>query len=570
MSILIYALGKSGFHDSICRTQGDVAFIAWSPIRKHALERLGIHANLFSDFSLPPSVGAELSLKYNNSLASFLESISTSPGLKWAPIAMMHVKLRLCRYILLKMCVSSHFESFKPARVIISSQRDPDIIAAIRHCAVENGIDFETRDGEFDELFPLSIFDATPGIPFHLDPGFFFYTRFWLESFIHKKRLLIEPVPHLGLGRMRVKSSLFLLNRTLNLFRSSVIKIQRSFGLVPDTFSTPLPCRLVKGEKQLLTTYAQDSFTPDEQELILELIFGFLQNFSETHLNRVEERIRFYLQKLGTKHIILHSDQTAVGMLICSVAHSLDITVDCLPHGLIMEDNVGTFHKSPFQPDRILAWNHASRSRLVSLGWSVQTASHPAYMRLADSFRVPMHLRSEWRILIMYNDMVGTILGNREDSRILDLTSIHTALTNCGINSRNIFIKIRPVANPKNKYLSTQMTSLSSIQSEFGIAYQIINKKVFSSSDYQEFDLIIFGYTTGIIDAIYAGVPIVIYGPDISRIGLFMSSDLPHASCESELVECILNYPVQQLPSLYKSFIESLREGMHLDRYVSS
>ena len=238
-------------------------------------------------------------------------------------------------------------------------------------------------------------------------------------------------------------------------------------------------------------------------------------------------------------------------MLIYAAKKS-QMNVDLLPHGLTFEDYTRTTD-GPFSPDRVLAWNEASRDRYRQLGMNSITISHERNRSWLD----PIHREAKpiktMNVLVLLSSSVPLQLDAFE-RMFLDM---HAALEVLGVEqakwkSHNAGPMITKIQN----------FTIQRLEQTLAVKLEVIEASLDAQQLMSGFDIVVMaGPTSGIFEAARFGIPFVVFGGQIERAGCLDGFMIPHADSKDELVEAIRDFDYKAHQTLCIALRDSLNTG---------
>ncbi len=533
--------------------------VCLSPNRQLSLAKRNIASRRLSDFAPGEKAGTAFDTTLYRDLDSCLHAeAGENRGARWAPTAFLLIVYRLSRYLWVKRCLKKLVQQARPDAIHLSSGADRDIVHACRAVAAESGIGLEVGTGSLDATSAHVYLVRTYGLPRDLDPRLLRALRWRIKAFLSGKRdFLMQSYWNVDLKDSRIFWFSFI--KALNISGRLVEKACELIGLRSSTAFLDRPIEFDSAPLSFALSAAwRDRFTADEIQLVDCLLRAFDEDFPAGFLDCVEEALIEMLRSLGVKRIVSIHDRLDACRLLTHAAHRLGIAVDYLVHGLTFEDFSGERIASPFLPDRILAWNEPSAAAFRQQGWQAVAVTHPQFLVEPRPFTL---LSAPWRnmrVLILVSDWVAASQASREDCAIVELTEICEALVRVGVQSRNMHVKIHPGTESSVAAKSAEIEGLRQVA---GLEFTIVDSARRTTELIPEFDLVIFGITTALFEAVKLGIPAVLFGMSAARVGGLQPFDFPAAGNATDLVRVLEQFDNRAMELLYKEVIASLRSG---------
>ena len=541
---------------------GLAEIVTWCPIRHQVLKRQGIDTHLFGDFGPREDQGRELDLQLHNDVDRALHDESaTNEVLTWVPLAIGQVKWRLLRYRWLKLCLSSIVEQFHPERIVLSSDQDKDMVLAMQTIAGLFRIAYRIDGGPFDPPTNIMHLLAPYGLPATMDPLWITRVVALLLKCLHKNaRILYEPYGNLKDGFCRADALMFPAARYLNIrqaFLRKLLRVRHMEACEPDP-------PISKTHPMLIHEHMWSHFSQDERVVINSALTHFIERLPPHKVAQILKALAVLFTILKPRRIVLASDLVSLCRLLAYAAHEAGVPVDFLPHGIAWEDCSGTRRPSPFVPDRLLAWSHASKRVYERLGWKALAVAHS----VNQGERVPLRrLSQKWnkaRVIVLVPEWCGVSLGGREDIMVASCVKIYKGLTDLGVLSQHIYLKSHHTAFAHTDAI--RKDPLLRLQKEVGFGFSLLSSAQKSITLLPQFDLAIMGITTGIYEAALTGTPVVLFGNSSQRVGTLEGIALPYATSAQQLEEAVRNYDNVAVEKMYTELIHRLQSGISLEK----
>ncbi len=270
---------------------------------------------------------------------------------------------------------------------------------------------------------------------------------------------------------------------------------------------------------------------------VLESAFSYFQErYSASHIERIYANCRTFLKQSRVQRLVLNSDNTCTTRLLSKAARAEELTVDYLPHGMVFEDlslNTG----AGCGVDRVLAWNSASAAVFERRGSRTEVISHPSNTILPANKRSLTRKWSDLRVLIMPPEWVGLSFRSRPDCFERDILDVTAALARLDVHSAKIKLH-----NSIPAVLEAKIKMLDAIRCHAAIDFCLIDSNIPAQKLYEQFDLIVIGPTTGLLEASRSSSPFIAFRAMMDKAGIFSDCSLPAAESIDELIALILNY----------------------------
>lgn len=535
------------------------AIVCLSPNRQLSLAKRNIASRLLSDFAPGEEAGSAFDLTLYRDLDACLHAEARgNPDARWAPTAYLLIVYRLSRYLWVKRCLGNLVRKLAPAAIHLSSHTDCDLVHACRAIAAESGIRLETGAGGLDPTSAHVYLVRTYGLPRALDPRPLRALRWRLARALPGGRdFLVQTYTNIQVQDSRIRWLNFahalniwgrIFDKAFELLR---LRGKTAFLDRPIEFDD-MPLRLAR------STAWCEHFAEDEIKLIDCLLRAFDEDFPADFLDRIEAALVEMLRSLGVKRVVMIHDRLDACRMLAHAAHRLGIAVDYLVHGLTIEDFAGERMDSPFLPDRILAWNQPSAAAFQRLGWRTAVVAHPQFRPPPRQYRPLTAQWSEVRVLLLVADWVVASQASREDCAIVELAEVCAALAQVGIPMKNIHAKIHGGTQAS---LTTKRAEIEQFRQLSGHDFTIVDPARHTTELMPQFDLVIFGITSGIFEAVMLGTPAVVFGMSLARVGGLETFAMPAARNEQELVHVLEHFDNESMREMYSGLAASLRSG---------
>ncbi|MBI2552410.1 hypothetical protein HYW17_03885 [Candidatus Uhrbacteria bacterium] len=551
-----------------CSLDGFTAIVTWCPIRYHGLKRDGVENYLFSDFSPGNEKGKVMDIELHEKIDQCLHDESRSnPRLKWAPLALQQVKWRLSRYCWLKECLRKMMREFNSTSVTISSDKDVEMVAATVAVAKEMNILCKIGNGVLDQTTTNILYRQAPyGIPRAYDPWWFFALRWRISSLSRPQKVFIETYGNLT--KLPKNFLVFRLARSIGFLSALKKKLRRILHIPQPETLVDLDNTMDTGVPMLIQDSIWSLFSSDERVLINHILTRFFDRYKARILDRVVERVRYIFKVMKPKCYVGATDQNDLNRFLYAAAKQEGVDTAYLPHGVVWESYLGKKRlDSPFQPDRVLAWSCSSEEEFEKIKWPSLTIRHPQFQNKSQPLRPLSSNRAQWKVFVFIPEWYGVSLAGREDCAIVDFIEIYNGLRTAGVAGENILVSfhhssIKAVMDAKHQ-------GFQRLQDELEMEFKLHTVEAYKQDRFFGCDLVIMGATTGILEAVASGIPIITFGMGIDRLGVLKSIGLPHAYNREEIQQCIRTYNEDDARDAYKKLTRSLQEGVSLQEIIA-
>ncbi len=530
-----------------------------SPIRRFGLAPHSARLHTLSDFA-PGKTAGELADKvlYRDLDHCLHDEARVNPSLRWAPISYLQLQLRLSRYCWLKRTLEKLLRELAPTSIVISSNKDSDLVHAAQAVTCGISVRLEFRDGEHDQGTSFLHRVRPYGLPQRVDPPWITKLRWgaWRACF-GKRNVLLQPYWNLQLsGEMAFLLKSF---SVINLCGRVVTKLLEVLHAQDRHSLLDRPVELQNGLPELCRSAMwQEHFSTDELFVINNLLNAFVNDFPNQLLDKIEHALLNLFDAVGVRRVIMLNDRLDACRMISHAAHQRGIAVDYLPHGLVFEDFSGECRKSSFMPDRVLAWSEPSALAFRQLGWSSTGVIHPQFEKKPYRYR---ELRKNWpktRVLVLSPEWQAVTQSASEDCAITDMMEIYAGLTSLGFKAENIHVKLHSATSQAEK---AKRAGLAKLRDRANMNFMLLETTSNTAALISNYDLLILGLTTGIYEAVMLGVPVVVFGMLPARVGGLRPFVIPAAASSTELVNVLERFDNCAMGLTYKDVAASLRLG---------
>ena len=277
-----------------------------------------------------------------------------------------------------------------------------------------------------------------------------------------------------------------------------------------------------------------DSFDLRFISLILD---DFFKKYNSKYLDNLFKSLFSFFEISRAKKIILSSDNTCSSRFLSYTARKAGLEVNFLPHG-IMQSYQYLKTGSEFGVDKILSWNQSESDYLLNEGKNAINFQCPLKLKSPKSkINYGKKNLSKLKILVLLPEWVGLTLKSRPDCFENDFFTIQNSLIKLGINE--VYLKYHnaiDISNKKKEEVLKRLTPLSKIN------FKVIPPEKKTIEIFNDFDLVIVGATTGIIELAISATPFILFRAFLSDLPIFNNINFPSANSENKLTESIINY----------------------------
>lgn len=533
-----------------------------SPIRQLHFEQNGISSVRLFDYSLDDEAGALLDIELQHKLEHCLDrEQQASHDLRWAPLAYQFVLWRLRRYVCLKKCIERFLDAATPARLFVSSCEDDDIVRAATVVAGARGVSIEFGCGPLDGLGGISYSIEPDFLPKYVDPfPVFVLYACWLRMRVGVGKILQEGVPlvpsagkllrsmsmHRWVGFLRALKNKFLGRGAAQLTRiTSNIPPADSMHLQRDIWR---PC-----------------FSRDEIEVVNNVLEHFMRCNPASRIDLIVKRLHALFKLLRPRAIVLAHDQSDYSRCLAFSARGAKVPVVYMPHGIVLEDYSAIPGASDFVPDGILAWSADSAKSFSAKGWKTGVVGYHRYYQLARPCKELSKNFGTLKVLVLMSEWIAISAAGREDCAAYDLLEIGRTLHELGVPAENVTLKFHYGVPATDDAKNTLISEFSRVT---GYRCNVAPPDVASASLIHDSDLVVSMVTSGIYEAIVLGVPVVVFGMSLNRIGALADSKIPVAKSGTELAKALLTYNNAESARVYADISGQLRFSSDLEKGV--
>lgn len=552
MAKLLIACGEIGEPPAI-----DEFIIALGTQQALHMRRRGYVVPSLFDIPLDTSLDRDLLLRLDRGLH---REATANPAFKWLPLALQQLVWRFFRYHQYRKRLAILIEHERPDNLIISSNLDSDLSFAANAECRKTGLKLSLRHGPKDNessqapfLSPYDLIEAN-----ELDPKILSTLR--AHSYHHCGiRTLYQPCGYFNSETYPAET--FLWRTTI----STIAQLSR-YAIRKITGADPVPMNIpdvfiLQNLSVPLNPSFWEGFDADDLRAIYSFVYPFLIRYPANHLDLVYERLSYFLNASHVERVVIQQDTLMSARLISHACHAIGIRSDYLPHGYIMEE-LSPSTESPFSPNRILAWNEASRSEFQCLNLNATVVTHPSNsVSLFPKRNLPRDLASS-KILAILPEWIWVSHGVRMDCLENYFDEICQSLNKFGVTRINA--KLHWINNNKKLNIDQiRRCILERVATYRGISCRVLDSSLKSWNIIQEHDFVIVGHTTGIYECMRSSTPFIIYRGMIERAQGIGAYAFPTANNVHELTSAIQNYDSNRLNNVFAACALSLRQGPH-------
>jgi hypothetical protein len=470
----------------------------------------------------------------------------------WAPLALERTVRRYLHYLQFKRRIEKWLVGQIPTSLAISSGWDKDLITAARVICQAQGINLVVHDGPFDIYTGLQPFLSAEVLPSSgdLSPLFLIKMFGWWAR-LRNILVLYEPYSNLSAGHPNAQT--FRWWKSIATVRSLYKHVKARFRLRESAQGVlNLSIYINSNDQNILNPSVWSKFSDDERQAINSGMHNFRSKHSDDHLDQIYIALKSFFRTTKAQRLIVLDGQLSHNRMLIYAAKKSQMYVDLLPHGLTLEDYTRTTD-GPFSPDRVLAWNEASRDRYRQLGINSITVSHERNRSWLD----PIHREAKpiktMNVLVLLSSSVPLQL----DAFEREFLDIHAALEVLGVERvqwklHNTGPMIRKVQN----------FTVQRLEQTLALKLEFIETHLDTQQLMSGFDIVVMaGPTSGIFEAARFGIPFVVFGGQLERAGCLDGVVIPRADSKDELVEAIRDFDYKAHRTLCIALRDSLIGG---------
>lgn len=472
--------------------------------------------------------------------------------MRWAPLALVRTTRRYLHYLQFKNRIGQWLSDLSPTSLVISSGWDKDLIAAASMVCKKRGIHLEVQDGAFDIYSGLEPFISAETLPSHTDisPLFLIIILGWWTRL---RRISVIYEPYSNLGTQYLHAQTFKWWKTVS---TRGYTYKRFVGLlgVPDSTqgNIELPIYVNPDYPSVLNQRLWSEFPDDELQAINSGLHGFSLKYSEHHLDRIYNALKLFFKISKTQRFIVLDSKLSHSRMLTYAAKQSGLHVDFLPHGMTIEDYTSATGNS-FNPDRVLAWNVGSRDRYRKLGMNACAVSHARNKSWLEAVRREAKPIQNMKVLVLLSSSESLQL----DALERDFLNVHAALEALGVQH----VKWR-AHNAGPKIAESRNLTLFRVQQLLAVNVEFAEPSLDTQQLMCGFDmLVIGGVTSGIFEAARFGIPFVVFGGQLDRVGSLDGFLVPRANSKETLIDVIRDFGYEAHRVLCGALRDSLIAG---------
>ena len=475
----------------------------------------------------------EIPFQNNNiqsNIEKFLELESKISGkTKWINLTIQHVLWRYIYYYQFKQRFNHLIKTYNIGDFVLSSSSNSYLLQGLEAACFKNQINFRVMEG--NSVFTSSILPltATFDIPFN---------QSFLEAHVSKIFSLLYRFKNIKTfyennNYLNLNGSKFSWRRTVSFLGIHLPKfIENHKRSVINLDHNKKEKIIFQIEKNLWKGY--DDF---DLKIISSTLDDFFRKYNSQYLDNLFKNLLSFFKTTNASKIILNSDNSCSSRFLTYTAKKADIEVCFLPHGIMHGyQYLETGHE--FGIDKILTWNQSEADYLLNNG------------KKAINFQCPIKLNfpkvkknydkkclSKLNILVLLPEWVGLNLKSRPDCFENDYFLIQNSLIKLGVNQ--VYLKYHNAIDSAKKKKEETLKRLSRVSK---INFKVIEPEKKTIEIINDYDLVIVGATTGIIELALSSTPFIIFRAFVEDIALINNFKLPSTDNEKGLIELIRNY----------------------------
>ena len=470
----------------------------------------------------------------------------------WAPLALERTVRRYLHYLQFKRRIEKWLVEQTPTSLEISSGWDKDLITAARVICQAQGINLVVHNHPFDIYTGLQPFLSAEVLPPSGDLSSLFLIKmfgWWVR--LRNVIILYEPYSNLAGGYPNAES--FRWWKSIATVRSLYKYVKARFKFCESAESgLDLSIYINSNDQDILNPSVWSNFSDDERQAINSGMHNFRSKHSDYHLDQIYIALKSFFRTTKAQRLIVMDARLSHSRMLIYAAKKSQMNVDLLPHGLTNEDYTRTTD-GPFSPDRVLAWNDASRDRYRQLGVNSITISHERNRSWLD----PIHREAKpiktMNILVLLSSSVSLQL----DALERDFLDMHAALEMLGVER----VKWK-LHNTGPMIRKIQNFTVQRLEQTLALKLEVIETRLDTQQLMSGFDIVVMaGPTSGIFEAARFGIPFVVFGGQLERVGGLDGFVIPRADTKDELVEAIRDFDYKAHQTLCIALRDSLNAG---------
>lgn len=509
-----------------------------------------------NDFTDRGDVGASADLRFFDALDdALLDESLVNSEMRWAPLAYLHVQLRISRFLTLRRALGNLVSSLKPVSLTVSSATDVDLLRAAESAARKSGIACRVESGASQTL-TNAIYRSTPfSIPRGAQSRIVTWLIAWgcrlagLGRGIHA--ISPEHLASTGMAVRRLKAHFY-----VDALRSVLAKFRAPSHpqlMLENDIALPASPSI-----QLKSPLWQQRFDDDEMVFIACILGYVFRVYANSVIDRVYANLKLYLEIVRPTRVVMSHDKIDFYRLIAYACNQIKIPVAYQPHGIVFEDYSGHGRQNPFSPSLILGWSEVSCAAYAALGWPVERTQFGPFHREPSPYRPLTAHAKEWKVLCLLPEWLCGSQEGREDCFLEDLFQTIEGLQRSGAGVDQLHFKFHR-GPPQNANLKAH--AMERAQDFLGARLTVLDPAISTANILGHYDLIVLSITTGIFEAIFAGIPLVIFGLWTNRAGGIRDQGLPAAETAMGLGQVLSAYDNLSVERTYGKIAASLRQG---------
>jgi hypothetical protein len=470
----------------------------------------------------------------NNNIQSDIEKFleleyKISGKTKWINLTIQHVLWRYIYYYQFKERFNNLIKTYNIRDFTLSSSSNNYLLQGLEAACFKNKINFNVMEGK--SVFTSSILPllATFDIPFN--QNFFEACASKIFALLYRfknTKIFYENNNYLNLNgskfswRRSVSSLGIYLPKFIENHKKSVIDLDHS----------QKEKTIFRLEKSLWEDY--DNF---DLKIISSALDDFFAKYDPKYLDHLFKSLLSFFKISNAKKIILQSDNTCSARFLSFTAKNAGLETLFLPHGL-MQNHQYLETSSEFGIDQILTWNQSQADYLLSKGKNAINFHCPIKLNLPKVKKnYDKKNLSKLRILVLLPEWTGLNLKSRPDCFENDFFTIHNSLINLGIDQ--VYLKYHNAIDSSIKKKEETIKRLSLLSK---INLKVIDTGKKTTELFNDFDLVVVGSTTGIIELALSSTPFIVLRAFLEDTNLVNNFKLPSTDNEKGLIELIRNY----------------------------
>jgi len=479
---------------------------------------------------------------------NLLEEHLNNDKMKWAPLASNLIKQKLRRYLVLKYAVLNIINKYKPNVLYVGSNMD--IYLNIIFDDMNSKYNLEIKYLNY-VMYPHStrLQDQVPtGIAHFVDP--IWMTNLYLY-FLNNNNIIFENIFEMKLTPNTYNIRNILLSSKLSYI---IRKIIYNYNIVPTNIYT---------NNNIINKEIWASFTKDEVLFVDKVISMYYKNHSIDLINKHENIIKLLIKKIKPNKVILSTDILDYHRLIFNVANKLGIDTYNMVHGIYIDKASGIYNSNNlFLPTHQIAWNHSQMNSFKKYKWNSININYPKFKNIKKQYCSYNYYNKKNKYLILMPDWISVHEKLNEFIFINALNMFSTYFNNikCSVD-----YKIKPShLNELNKIRKTLINNVTCKNPN----YQLLDYNSNTDNILKQYDMVIGGCTTGMIESICNGVPIIFYDTPINDVGIINTLEFPNVNNHDDLDYELKNYNNNSMEKTYYEFIDSILGNINLYDYV--